>query len=213
MTSLESTLVYIVDDDSDVRDSVAMLMRSIGLEPRTYASGKELLSQLRSHNPGCLIADVRMPQMTGIDLQSELKKRRISIPIIFLTGYGDVPMAVRAMKAGAVDFIQKPLEEHRLVVAVLNAIRKQGRSPSPNLPAPPSEVANRFASLTARENEVLRLMVDGAQNRDIAQSLHVTIKTIEFHRANIRDKLGVSSSAEVLSLFHTHRGTLSSLGN
>lgn len=207
MTSMESAFVHIVDDDSDVRDSVAMLIRSIGLEPRTYVSGRELLSQLRSHNTGCLIADVRMPQMTGIDLQSELKKRRINIPIIFLTGYGDVPMAVRAMKAGAVDFIQKPLEEHRLVVAVLNALRKQEGGPPSNLPAPPGEVANRFASLTARENEVLRLMVDGVQNRDIAKSLHVTIKTIEFHRANIRDKLGVSSTAEVLSLFHTHRAS------
>ena len=198
----DSSIIHIVDDDQDVRDSVAMLMRSVGLDAKTYASGKELLAQLRPGQAGCLILDIRMPQMSGTDVQSELKKRRINLPIIFLTGYGDVPVAVRTMKAGAFDFIQKPLEEHRLVVAVLNALRQQGATPPVPIADVPSEVANRFASLSVRENEVLRLMVAGLQNREIAERLHVTIKTVEFHRANIRDKLGASSTAEVFRLFH-----------
>lgn len=200
--SSDAPIVHVVDDDPDVRDSVAMLMRSVGLEVKTYSSGKELLAQLRPSLAGCLILDIRMPQMSGTDVQSELKKRRINLPIIFLTGYGDVPVAVRTMKAGAFDFIQKPLEEHRLVVAVLNALRQQGSAPSLPIPDVPSEVANRFASLSNRENEVLRLMVSGLQNREIAERLHVTVKTVEFHRANIRDKLGANSTADVFRLFH-----------
>jgi len=195
------SLVYIVDDDVDVRDALTFLMKSVGLDVRSYASGKDFLAHYRPHDRCCLILDIRMPHMSGVDLQNELKKRRINLPIIFLTGHGDVPIAVRAMKAGAVDFIQKPLEEHRLIVAVLSALKHQSQQ-SRTLPdnGANADLAKRLALLSDREKEVLRLMIDGKTNRDIAEKLHITVKTVEFHRANIRDKIGVNTNVALFRL-------------
>jgi two-component system, LuxR family, response regulator FixJ len=195
------SLVYIVDDDIDVRDALSLLMKSVGLEVQSYSSGKDFLTHYRPHDRCCLILDIRMPKMSGVDLQNELKKRRINLPIIFLTGHGDVPIAVRAMKAGAVDFIQKPLEEHRLIVAVLSALKHQSQH-AKMLPdhGTNADAAKRLALLSSREKEVLRLMIDGMTNRNIADALHISIKTVEFHRANIREKIGVNTNVALFRL-------------
>lgn len=199
--SVNDALVYIVDDDADVRDALSFLMKSVGLDVRSYASAKDFLAHYRPHDHCCLVLDIRMPHMSGIDLQHELKKRRISLPIIFLTGHGDVPIAVRAMKAGAVDFIQKPLEEHRLIVAVFTALKQQNQQSKMLQDSGKSaDLAKRLALLSDREKEVLRLMIDGVPNRDIAEALHITVKTVEFHRANIRDKIGVNTNVALFRL-------------
>lgn len=189
--------VFIVDDDEDVRDALAMLMRAAGLRAATYASARDFLQRCNPRDGGCLVLDIRMPGMSGIELQAELHKRRVRLPIVFLTGHGDVPLAVKAMKAGAADFIQKPLDEHRLVMAVMNAL-KTGASPAWRADEPvATESADPLAALSAREAEVLEQMIAGRQSRDIAAALCISLKTVEFHRANIRKKLGATNLADL----------------
>ncbi|PKO85314.1 MAG: DNA-binding response regulator [Betaproteobacteria bacterium HGW-Betaproteobacteria-12] len=199
--------VFIVDDDADVRDALALLMRSAGLSAATFASAREFLAQLNPRESGCLILDIRMPGMSGMELQAELHKRRIRLPIIFLTGHGDVPMAVKALKAGAADFIQKPLEEHRLVVAVMNAL-KQDAEQSPLSMMSTTEQSDKLGSLSKREFEVLQEMLKGRQNREIAETLCISVKTVEFHRANIREKLGATSLPDLYRLVFQQEGAL-----
>jgi FixJ family two-component response regulator len=194
-------IVFIVDDDADLRDALAMLMRASGLTAETFASAKDLLQRIGQRDAGCLVLDIRMPGMSGIELQAELHKRRIGLPIIFLTGHADVPLAVKAMKAGAFDFIQKPLDEHRLVMGVMNALRHNIQENKLSEVAVPESSTNaRLGTLSSREQEVLRWMLDGKQNREIADSMCISIKTVEFHRANIREKLGVSTLPELFKL-------------
>lgn len=191
--------VFIIDDDADVRDALALLMRSAGLSAVTFPAARDFLARLNPRDSGCLVLDIRMPGMSGMELQAEMHKRRIRLPIIFLTGHGDIPMAVKAMKAGAVDFIQKPLEEHRLVVAVMNALQLDARqSPLSAMNTP--EQTEKLACLSKREMDVLQEMIKGRQNREIAEALSITIKTVEFHRANIREKLGATSLPDLFRL-------------
>ncbi|MCL2636595.1 MAG: response regulator [Betaproteobacteria bacterium] len=194
-----SQIVYIVDDDADIRDALALLMRSAGLSAATFPSARDFLARVTPRDSGCLVLDIRMPGTSGIELQAEMQKRRIELPVIFLTGHGDVPLAVKAMKAGAADFIQKPLEEHRLVMAVTQALKEDVRRPRSEDPAA-SLPDDRLASLSRREREVLREMVSGRQSREIAETLGISIKTVEFHRANIREKLGTSNLADLFRL-------------
>lgn len=193
--------VFVVDDDEAVRDALGMLMRSAGMTVETCASAGAFLKTYRPEQTGCLVLDIRMPGMSGLDLQDELHRRRIAIPIIFLTGHGDVPMAVRALKKGAVDFIEKPHEEERLVLAVLNALRLDGERRANRHDERPHDLASRLAMLTEREREVLERILDGQQTRRISGDLHISVKTVEFHRARIRERLGVSSQAQLFSLF------------
>lgn len=193
--------VFIVDDDGDLRDALALLMRAAGLRAECFASGREFLQRCAQPVAGCVVLDLRMADLDGMAVQAELRKRRIGLPIVFLTGHGDVPLAVKAMKAGAFDFMQKPLDEHRLVMAVMNAQRAFGeRNPllgTAEAPAP----GGRLEALSAREKEVLRLLVRGRSSREIAECLCISLKTVEFHRANIREKLGVGSNRELLLRF------------
>lgn len=194
--------VFIVDDDADLRDALAMLMRAAGLQAETFATAREALQRLSRNAIGCLVLDVRMPGMSGIELQAELHKRRIQIPIVFLTGHGDVPLAVKAMKAGAFDFILKPLDEHRLVMAVMNALKVSAHQNSltDKLQDKISVNAEKMNQLTIREKEVLELLLLGKLSREIAEALCISLKTVEFHRANIREKLGVANSHELFML-------------
>lgn len=196
--------VFIVDDDEAMRDALEMLMRSVGLKSESFASARDFLRRFNARRAGCLLLDIRMPDMTGLELQAELHKRRIRLPIVFLTGHADVPIAVRAMKAGAVDFIQKPLDEHRLVVAVMNALKTDSERGHlrPDENSPPDDAARRLEALSEREREVLHLVLRGRQNREIAEALSISVKTVEFHRANIRQKLDVGSLQELFSLFY-----------
>lgn len=204
VTPTPQQTVFIIDDDADVRDALALLMRSAGLPAATFATARDFLAHLSPRESGCLILDIRMPGMSGMDLQAEMRKRRIRLPIIFLTGHGDIPLAVKAMKAGAVDFIQKPLEEHRLVVAVMNALQLDARQ-SPLSAVSTPEQADMLACLSKREMDVLQEMIKGRQNREIADALCITVKTVEFHRANIREKLGATSLPDLFRLVFQHQ--------
>lgn len=196
-----NTTVYIVDDDPDLRDALALLMRAAGLKAECFAGGREFLQRCAQPVAGCLVLDIRMPGMDGIALQAELRKRRIGLPIVFLTGHGDVPLAVQALKAGAFDFIQKPLDEHRLVMAVMSAQKAFAGQQLLAVDRADGETvsAERLESLSGREREVLRLLLAGRASREIAEALCISVKTVEFHRANIREKLGVASNHELLA--------------
>jgi FixJ family two-component response regulator len=198
-TSPSGDRVFIVDDDEDVRDALAMLMRAAGLRTTSFVSARDFLQRFNPKENGCLVLDIRMPGMTGIELQAELHKRRIRLPIVFLTAHGDVPLAVKAMKAGAADFIQKPLDEHRLVMAVMNAL-KVNATPTrrhDEMEGESTQPADPLATLSSRETEVLDRMIAGRQSREIAAELCISLKTVEFHRANIRRKLGATNLADL----------------
>lgn len=190
--------VFIVDDDEDLREALSLLMRSVSIKSVPFASAKEFLQRFDPRDTGCLVLDIRMPGMTGMELQAELHNRRIRMPIVFLTGHGDVPLAVAAMKAGAFDFIQKPLDAHRLVISVMNALKMNAGSG--NLPEVDIGCAEKMATLSERQREVLRLLIDGKQNSEIADMLCISIKTVEFHRAGIRKKLGVANLSELFKV-------------
>lgn len=210
-TTLEQT-VFVVDDDEAVCDALGMLLRASGMRVEVFNSAQAFLNVYRPQRAGCLLLDIRMPGMSGLDLQDELHKRRYAIPIIFLTGHGDVPLAVRALKRGAIDFIEKPHEEERLVLAVANALhadaeqrRDQWRLASSSTPAS-SDLAARLATLSERERAVMDRMLTGKPTRQIAEELCISVKTVEFHRARIREKLGAVSQAHLLSLFISAEG-------
>jgi len=200
--------VFVVDDDAAVCDALGMLLRAAGMKVETFSSAASFLKELRAGQTGCLVLDIRMPGMSGLDLQDELHRRKISIPIVFLTGHGDVPMAVRALKKGAVDFIEKPHEAERLVLAVLNALRMddERRKQTNRHDDLSLDLATRLATLSEREREVLDRILEGKQTRQIAGELCISVKTVEFHRARIRDKLGVATQAQLYSLFIASEG-------
>ena len=199
----EGQRAFVVDDDEAVRDALGLLLRTVGLQVETFESASSFLRNYRPGIGGCLVLDIRMPRMSGLDLQDELHKRRLQIPIVFLTAHGDVPMAVRALKKGAADFIEKPVDEQRLVLAVLDALRRDAqRQDSPPRPGAIAGTAiPRVEALSAREREVLNGVLAGKQTRQISDELCISIKTVEFHRARIREKLGVASLAELFRLF------------
>lgn len=195
--------VFVVDDDAAVCDALEMLLRATGMSVETFRSAASFLKAYRPGRTGCLVLDIRMPGMTGPDLQDELHKRRISVPIVFLTGHGDVPLAMRALKKGAVDFIEKPHEEERLVLAVLNALRidLDRRQQANRHDASSGDLATRLATLSERERAVLDRILQGKQTRQISDELSISVKTVEFHRARIREKLEVRSLAQLFKLF------------
>jgi FixJ family two-component response regulator len=194
--------VFVVDDDEAVRDAMKTLLRAIDLQVETFASAAAFLNSYRPHQAGCILLDVRMPGTSGLVLQDQLRSRHIGLPVVFLTGHADVPMAVLAMKQGAFDFIEKPIAAHRLVPVITTALEfdRQQRMRLSHDGNSQSQVTELLAMLSSREREVLDLVMDGRPTREIAEKLSVSIKTVEFHRARIREKLGVSSSAELFKL-------------
>lgn len=215
--SAHEPTVFVVDDDEAVCDALGMLLRASGMRVETFNSAQAFLNIYRPQRAGCLLLDIRMPGMSGLDLQDELHKRRYAIPIIFLTGHGDVPLAVRALKRGAIDFIEKPHEEERLVLAVANALHADAERRREQWKAAPSSTTSsdfnaRLATLSEREREVMELMLAGKLTRQIAETLCISVKTVEFHRARIREKLGAVSQAHLLSLFISGEGLPPAVG-
>ena len=209
--SAHEPTVFIVDDDDAVCDALGMLLRASGMRVETFNSAQAFLNIYRPQRTGCLLLDIRMPGMSGLDLQDELHKRRYVIPIVFLTGHGDVPLAVRALKRGAADFIEKPHEEERLVLAVANALHSDAAQRREQWKVAPSgttggDLSARLATLSDREREVMEHMLAGKLTRQIAETLCISVKTVEFHRARIREKLGAVSQAHLLSLFISGEG-------
>ena len=195
-TNTENPIIYIVDDNDDVRETLKLLFESVGLDAQDFGSAAEFLDAYPMGQSGCLIADVRMPEMSGLELQKEMAKRSIDLPVIIITGYGDVEMAVNAMKAGAADFIEKPYKEQELLDRVHKAISQNAEKRQESS----EEQKNRegLAQLTPRERQILEYIVDGEPNKRIAHHLGLSEKTIEFHRSNIMKKLEAKSLAELV---------------
>jgi two-component system, LuxR family, response regulator FixJ len=197
MRTVPST-VFVVDDDPAVRESLHWLIESVGLAVKTYGTANEFLEQYNPNIQGCLVLDVRMPGLSGLDLQERLTSKHIEIPTIVITGHADVPMAIRAIKAGALDFIEKPFNDQVLLERIgqalaLDAKIRQNQSEL-------AEIAGRLESLTSREREVMQMVVDGKPNKIIADRLGVSQKTVEVHRASVMKKMQVDSLAELVRL-------------
>ena len=191
-------IVFVVDDDLSVRRSTERLIRSIGLEVQTFTSAREFLKSSRPKGPACLVLDVRMPGLSGMDLQRELARSEIHIPIIFITAHGDIPMSVRAMKAGAVEFLTKPFRSRSLQDAIRAAIDRD-RAAS-NERSEIEALRQRYEQLTPREREVLLLVAAGLLNKQVAGKLATTERTIKFHRAHIMQKTHAESVADLVRM-------------
>ena len=188
--------VYIVDDDEAMRDSLKWLLESRGLKVELYASSEAFLAAFNNDFRGCLVLDVRMPGMSGIDLYSRLQARASTLPVIFITGHGDVPMAVSALKKGAADFIEKPFNDQSMVRLIQSCL-KQDRAASAKR-AERASLEQSLERLTQREREVLNLIVTGKLNKQIADDLDISIKTVEVHRSRVMEKMGANSVAELV---------------
>lgn len=190
--------IFVVDDDSAVRDALKLLLRSVGQAVETYGSAQEFLDGYSEDRPGCLVLDIRMPGMSGLELQQRLNERHSILPIIFITGHGDVPMAVEAMQAGAVDFIQKPFRDQDLIDRINQALEKD----SSNRAAlgERNDIRRRLETLTPREREVLDLVVHGKANKVIAGDLNLSQRTVEIHRARVMEKMQASSLAHLVRM-------------
>ncbi|MDB6037886.1 MAG: DNA-binding response regulator [Verrucomicrobiales bacterium] len=197
MTNVEA-IVFIVDDDLSVRRSTERLIRSAGLNVQTFLSAQEFLKNPRPKGPACLVLDVRMPGFSGIDLQRELMQLGINIPIIFITGHGSIPMTVRAMKAGAVEFLTKPFRSHALLDAVHSALERDRSAYKER--SETEELREHFEQLTPRERQVLALVAAGLLNKQVAAELATTERTIKFHRAHIMQKMGAESLADLVRM-------------
>ena len=194
----EHSTVLVVDDDASVREALSDLFQSVGLMVEVYASAQDFLKNERPEGPGCLVLDVRLPGKSGLDFQQELSAANINLPIVFLTGHGDIPMSVRAMKAGAVEFLTKPFREQDLLDAVQTALeRDRVNREDQKLGA---MLRQRFASLTPREQSILALVVAGRRNKQIAFEIGTSEVTVKVHRTNLMRKLQASSLADLIMM-------------
>ena len=190
--------VFIVDDDDAVRSSLRLLLKSVGLPAIAYASATDFLSAWQPEQPGCLVLDVRMPGMSGLELQHELNRRGAIIPVIFITGHADIPMAVEAIQHGAFDFLQKPFRDQDLIDRVQRALTTDAQQRSEL--AKREVIRERFDSLTPREREVLTLVTRGKANKVMAGDLGVSQRTVEIHRARVMEKMGAASLAQLVRM-------------
>ena len=194
----DQPIVVVIDDDDLVREGVCDLLRSIGLQTKPFASVPEFLKWKLPDGPRCLVLDVRLPGLSGLDFQSELNKANVQIPIVFMTGHGDIPMSVRAMKGGAVDFLSKPFRDQDLLDAVQTGLehdRNRRQSASTTL-----QLRSAFDSLTSREQEIMGLVAAGLMNKQIAAEIGVSEVTVKFHRGNLMRKMGAKSVAELVRM-------------
>jgi two-component system response regulator FixJ len=198
-------VVHVIDDDEALRDSIQMFLASVGLEVRTYASADDFLTILDTAAPGCVVTDVRMPGMSGMELLAEIARLGVALPVIVVTGHADVPLAVRAMKQGAVDLLEKPFEGDQLIDAVRRAL-EVGRDSRLSAPGA-QEAQTRLATLTARETEVLDRLVKGQPNKVIAYEMGISPRTVEVHRANVMKKTQAGSLSELVRMFLNNEGS------
>ncbi|MEJ2513666.1 MAG: response regulator FixJ [Gammaproteobacteria bacterium] len=197
MASTDAT-VFIVDDDEAVRDSLGLLLRSGGYRARCYGSAQEFLKAFDVRDQGCLVLDIRMPGMTGLDLQKHLEEIGCNIPIIFITGHGDIPMAVEAVRMGAIDFLQKPFSDEELMSRIADALDVAARQREGELER--MDILDRVETLTAREKEVMGQVVQGKANKVIAADLGVSQRTVEIHRARVMEKMQANSLAHLVRM-------------
>lgn len=195
---IPSQVVFVIDDDASMRDAVSRLLNAVGLTVQTFASAREFLAGRLPDVPGCAVLDVRLPGLSGLDLQREMVERGIHIPVIFITGHGDIPMSVQAMKAGAVEFLTKPFRDQDLLDAVRAGIQldRQGRKERAEL----AELRDGLRQLTPREREVMSLVVAGLLNKQIALRLGTSEKTIKIHRSHVMQKMRADSLADLVRM-------------
>lgn len=198
VSAAEVSLIYVIDDDPLYLEALSMLFRSIDLRVEAFASATEFLRHELPAIPSCLVLDVRLPRLSGFDLQAELGRRGINIPVIFITGHGDIPMTVKAMKAGAVDFLTKPFRDQEMLDAVTAALERDRK----RLGAEKfhSDVQARFASLTPREREVMALVTGGLMNKQVAGKIAISERTVKIHRGNLMRKMHAKSLAELVMM-------------
>jgi len=197
-TSPDQPIIFVIDDDASVRTSLSRLLTAMGFRTETFGSAEDFLTRKRHEGVGCLILDVRMPGLTGVDLQDELARADYSIPIVFITGHGDIPMGVNAIKKGAIDFIPKPFDDEQLLNAVKSAIEKHRQERK--LQAERNDILRRVKLLSPREYEIFQSIITGKLNKQIGYSLNIAEKTVKVHRGRVMEKLEVNSVAELVRL-------------
>lgn len=202
MSEADQRLVHLVDDDAAIRRSVGFMLKTSGHRVETYESGVDLLKSRL--DTGCILLDIRMPGMDGLEVQQALQEKGVSLPVIIMTGHGDVSLAVKAMKAGAVDFIEKPFEKNALIASLEEGYRRLSRKEATDDRMRDAEV--RLQALTGRERDVLDGLAEGLPNKTIAYDLGISPRTVEIHRANLMNKLGVRSLSEALRIAFAARG-------
>ena len=208
--TLPAPVIYIVDDDNGMRTSLAWLLESVGVKSEGFANAADFLRAFDPDIPACLVLDVRMPENSGFDVQTELNRRGATLPIIFVSGHGDIPMSVRALQNGAIDFVEKPYNSQQMLDRVQRAMKLATQRHAADQKR--RDLRKRLESLTGREREVLRGVIDGKGSKRIAADLDISVKTVDVHRASIKDKLGVASIAtlvrDVMAVWdqdtHTH---------
>jgi FixJ family two-component response regulator len=191
-------VIAVVDDDPSVRRGLERLIRSVGWKAETFASAQEFLARVGGEGPSCVVLDLQLPGLTGLELQKQMAEVGLDIPIVFLTGHGDIPASVKAMKAGAMEFLTKPVDEEALVTAIQEAIERDRRTRKQR--ADMRDLRDRYESLTAREQEVMRQVVSGLLNKQIAAELRIAEDTVKFHRGHIMRKMRADSFADLVRM-------------
>jgi len=194
----EQAVVFVIDDDADLRDGLSNLLRSVGLQVRAFGSATDFLESKLPDAPSCLVLDVRLPGLSGLDFQSELIKKNIGVPIVFMSAHGDIPMTVRAMKAGAVEFLPKPFHDQSMLDAVHSALEKD-RERRKGI-GDTSQLRSSFDSLTSREREIFAYVASGLMNKQIAAEIEVSEITVKVHRASVMRKMGAKSLADLVRM-------------